>query len=136
MPVKVVDASAVCALLFGEPGSARTAAALEEGRLAAPVLIDYEVASVCRKKIGIHPELREPLLSAFRLLQRFPVDRYGVDAEEVILLAEKTGLSVYDASYLWLARALRAELVTLDRRLASASRRILPQAMVARPSGP
>ncbi|GAB4236596.1 MAG: hypothetical protein OHK0028_13560 [Deltaproteobacteria bacterium] len=123
--VKVVDASAVCAVLFGEPGSAKISAVIENGVLAAPVLIDFEVASVCRKKIGMHPELREPLLSGFRLLQRFPVDRYGVDAEAVIFLSEKTGLSVYDASYLWLANALRADLVTLDRRLVSASRRVL-----------
>jgi predicted nucleic acid-binding protein len=123
--VTVVDASAVSAVLFGEPGAVKVSAVLGEGILAAPALIDYEVASVCRKKIGMHPELRESLLSSFRLLQRFSVDRYGIDAEEVILLSGKTGLSVYDASYLWLARALRAELVTLDRRLASASRRVL-----------
>jgi predicted nucleic acid-binding protein len=36
-------------------------------------------------------------------------------------LAEATGLTAYDASYLWLARTLNAELVTLDRKLAAAS---------------
>ncbi|HZT90151.1 MAG TPA: type II toxin-antitoxin system VapC family toxin [Stellaceae bacterium] len=35
-------------------------------------------------------------------------------------LAEAAGLTAYDASYLWLARALGAELVTLDRKLAAA----------------
>jgi predicted nucleic acid-binding protein len=32
-----------------------------------------------------------------------------------------TGLSAYDASYLWLARDLDVELVTLDRQLAKAA---------------
>jgi predicted nucleic acid-binding protein len=43
----------------------------------------------------------------------------------VVRLAVDTGLSAYDASYLWLALALKAELVTLDARLANAVRRVL-----------
>jgi len=37
-------------------------------------------------------------------------------------LALETGLTVYDASYLWLARRLGAELVTLDKALDAAAR--------------
>jgi predicted nucleic acid-binding protein len=44
-----------------------------------------------------------------------------VDHPRILDLAEATGLTAYDASYLWLARALGAELVTLDRKLAAAS---------------
>ncbi|MCL5965749.1 MAG: type II toxin-antitoxin system VapC family toxin [Deltaproteobacteria bacterium] len=125
MPDKVVDASAISALLFGEPKAARVAESLEGARLAAPALIDYEVSSVCLKKVCLHPERRQSLLGAYRLLMRLPMDRYGVDGEATLLLAEDTGLSVYDASYLWLARSLRAELVTLDRSLAAVARRTL-----------
>jgi len=42
-----------------------------------------------------------------------------VDHRDALALAERTGLTAYDASYLWLARTLGAELVTLDRRLKS-----------------
>ena len=35
-------------------------------------------------------------------------------------LAERTGLTAYDASYLWLARRMRSELVTLERQLEAA----------------
>ena len=44
-----------------------------------------------------------------------------VDHDGVLALAEATGLTSYDASYLWIARALDAELVTLDRKLAAAA---------------
>jgi predicted nucleic acid-binding protein len=37
-------------------------------------------------------------------------------------LALQTGLSGSDAAYLWLARSLDVELVTLDRKLARANR--------------
>lgn len=43
----------------------------------------------------------------------------------VIELAEAEALSVYDTAYLWLARELGCELVTLDRRLAVAARQKL-----------
>jgi predicted nucleic acid-binding protein len=39
---------------------------------------------------------------------------------DVALLAHATGLSAYDASYLWLAGFVGADLVTADRRLAEA----------------
>ena len=42
----------------------------------------------------------------------------AVDHDAVLALAVTTGLTVYDASYLWLARTLDAELVTLDQKLA------------------
>jgi predicted nucleic acid-binding protein len=41
---------------------------------------------------------------------------------EAIGLTERTRLSLYDASYLRLARTLGAELVTLDDKLARAER--------------
>ncbi|MBV9740236.1 MAG: type II toxin-antitoxin system VapC family toxin [Hyphomicrobiales bacterium] len=43
-----------------------------------------------------------------------------VDLTATLDLAESAGLTAYDASYLWLARALGAELVTLDRKLTAA----------------
>ena len=42
------------------------------------------------------------------------------DPTDLLLLANATGLTPYDASYLWLAGFLGADLVTLDRRLAPA----------------
>ena len=42
-----------------------------------------------------------------------------VDAGEVLALALVWGLSAYDASYLWLAAALKVPLVTFDRQLAA-----------------
>jgi predicted nucleic acid-binding protein len=41
---------------------------------------------------------------------------------ELLLLAERGRLTAYDAAYLWLARSLRAPLVTFDEALARASR--------------
>ena len=57
--------------------------------------------------------------AAFRRGQTLKVETVAVDSIAVLDLAERTGLTAYDASYLWLARELEAELVTLDRKLAA-----------------
>ena len=67
------------------------------------------------------PNRRDAIRAAFRLASRLKVETVAVDQAEILDLAETTGLTAYDASYLWLARALDAELVTLDRKLAAAS---------------
>jgi predicted nucleic acid-binding protein len=118
--VKVVDASALAALLFAEPEAEAIAERLEGARLAAPSLLDFELANVCLIKMRRQPSQREALRAAFRLAHRLRVETVAVDHAATLDLAEATGLTAYDASYLWLARALGAELVTLDRKLAAA----------------
>ncbi len=119
--IKVVDASALAALMFAEPEAEAIAGRLEGARLAAPSLLDFELANVCLIKIRRQPSQREALRAAFRLAHRLRVEIVAVDHAAALDLAEATGLTAYAASYLWLTRALGAELVTLDRKLAAAS---------------
>ena len=44
-----------------------------------------------------------------------------IPPEGLVDVARSTGLTAYDAAYLWLARELEVELVTLDVRLEVAS---------------
>jgi predicted nucleic acid-binding protein len=68
-----------------------------------------------------NPEEESAFVSAFPLRGRLPVRLMAVDHDAVFELAKQTGLTAYDASYLWLAQELGAELVTLDGQLASAA---------------
>jgi predicted nucleic acid-binding protein len=120
MPAKVVDASAIAALVFGEPEAGEVAIRLRGGKLVAPTLLPFEIASVCLKKLTRHADQREALLTALRLFTRLEITTHHVDVAEAVELARHTSLSAYDASYLWLARRLPAELITLDGRLARA----------------
>jgi predicted nucleic acid-binding protein len=61
-------------------------------------------------------------LAAHALVDRLLVDLVAVDTAAVVNVAEETGLTAYDASYLWLARELRSDLVTLDTALHAAAR--------------
>jgi len=119
MAIKVVDASAIGALLFGEPEGPEIAERLEGDRLIAPYLLPFEVASICRKKLQCHAMQRRVILKALAMFEDMDIERIEINLPSIVLLAEQTGLTIYDASYLWLARQTGAELVTLDQRLAA-----------------
>jgi predicted nucleic acid-binding protein len=114
---KAVDASALAALLFGEPEAEAIASRLDGVRLVAPDLLPFELANVCLVKCRRHPDQREALLAALKLRGRLGVEEIAVDHDAVVELALVTGLTAYDASYLWLARQFGADLVTLDKAL-------------------
>ena len=124
MAVKVVDASALAALLFGEPEAEQIAGRLTAARLVAPALLGFELANVCLIKCRRHPGQNDTLRTAFALRSRMQVEEIAVDQDESLALAATTGLTAYDASYLWLARRLDAELVTLDRQLGKAAAKL------------
>ena len=113
----VVDASAIIAILFDEPTRDATAARLRGHDLAAPMFLPFEVASACLKKMRRFPAARLALMEAFRTLPEWGIEYHEVDLAQAIRLGEQTGLAVYDATYLWLARELDVELVTLDEKL-------------------
>ncbi|MEY4634326.1 MAG: hypothetical protein RJA55_124 [Acidobacteriota bacterium] len=114
----VVDASAVAAVLFQEPDGATIEAHTEGETLIAPHLIDYELANICWKRIRREPMAGPGLLTMLSGLASLGIRHIEVPAVEVATLAMQTGLTAYDASYLWLAMSRDLELVTLDSQLA------------------
>jgi predicted nucleic acid-binding protein len=119
--VIVVDASALAVALVddGGPGD-RARQRLRGERLAAPELVDLEVASVLRRLVGHSglPARRAEL--ALQDLATMPLDR----ASHLPLLPRcwelRDNVTVYDAAYVALAELLASPLVTADARLAHA----------------
>jgi predicted nucleic acid-binding protein len=120
---KVVDASAMAAFLFGEPEAESIASRIDNARLVAPGLLAFELANVCLVKCRRQPDQRDSLVEGLLLLGRLGVEEVEVDHAGVLALAMTTRLTAYDASYLWLAQHLGAELVTLDKALGRAAAR-------------
>lgn len=115
----VVDASVLVVALADDTESGDAARERLKGqRLAAPELIDLEVTSVLRKLVGtgLSDERRAQL--ALHDLMQLPMDR----APHATLLPRvwelRDNLTTYDASYVALAEALDAPLLTADAKLA------------------
>jgi predicted nucleic acid-binding protein len=122
---KVVDASAVVAVIFGEPSAQRIADRIRGCALVSSALLDFEVANTCLSKLRRQPAKRVDLLRAYQTREQLRIETMAVDHASVVALAELTGLTGYDASYLHLARTLGVELVPLDRQLAQAAEQAL-----------
>jgi len=114
----VVDASAVAAMLFNEAEGATIRAHIRGETLIAPHLVDFELANICWKRVRRAPSHAAILLTMLAGLAHVNVNRVMVPPTEVAALAVETGLTAYDASYLWLALSRDVELVTLDNQLA------------------
>jgi predicted nucleic acid-binding protein len=125
----VADASAMAALIFNEDGVESAAERLTGATVHAPQLLRSELANIALKKARRHPHLA-PVIFA-RLSEALDglkhIRWHDVPPVDVALLAHVTGLTAYDASYLWLAGWLEADLITLDHRLAAAIEPTLPR---------
>ena len=123
MDVHVVDASALGAIVFGEPEAQKIADKLSGSLLIGPALLPFELASICLKKMKAHPAKKNLIMKAFETSEHLAIEYIDVDHPQVIALAEEAGLTTYDATYLWLAQKTGGRLVTLDAKLRKAAER-------------
>lgn len=117
----VIDASIVIGAATDEPPALAVLDAVQTRVLLSPPLVWIETANVLvrRKQFSV-PDAVFVLRSMERLGLE-SADR-GIDGlVGAMALAQKHLLSVYDATYLWLALDIDAELATLDRDLARAA---------------
>jgi predicted nucleic acid-binding protein len=119
--VIVVDASVVATALADDSSDGdRARARLHGEQLAAPELLDLEVASVLRGQMRAgqidarRAELALTDLNALRV-QRAPHRSLMRRCWQL-----RDNLTIYDAAYVALAEALDVDLLTADRRLAKA----------------
>ena len=101
------------------PGGPVRARLIAEASIASPALIDLEFTNVLRglvAKKSIGPRMAESALSQF---MQAPIQRYGHLALLKRIWRLAGNLTACDASYVALAEVLGADLLTIDRRLAT-----------------
>jgi len=117
MPAKVVDASVLAAIIFEEPRAAEASALIQGVELHAPQLLAYELTHVAQRKSRVYPAQREAIEKALEAALLTDIQWSEVDHVVILRLALETGLTTYDASYLYQAQSLGLDLVTFDQRL-------------------
>jgi len=120
--VIVTDASvAVDLLLNNQPYSDAIIRRIREERaqLAAPYLIDAEVAQVLRRFVRQGKLSDQRALNALQDYADIPLTRYPHLPLLVRAFELRNNVTVYDALYIVLAQTLDAPLITRDRALAN-----------------
>ncbi len=119
--VLVVDASVVVVALAddGRDGD-QLRARLRGERLAAPELVDLEVASVLRRQVRAAAIDTRRAELALADLAAMPLQRAPHSPLVARCWSLRDNLTTYDAAYVALAEALQADLLTGDSRLAKA----------------
>ncbi|MBI3201936.1 MAG: type II toxin-antitoxin system VapC family toxin [Myxococcales bacterium] len=118
----VVDASIVVDFLLGIPPYFEPIAARLESRarsLAAPHLLDAEVAQVLRRHVRSGQLTAGRAAAAFDDLSALPITRYAHSPLLKRAFDFRDNATVYDGLYLALAEALRAPFLTRDEALSA-----------------
>ena len=128
----VVDASALLEVLLQTPlGESVEDRLLDDDQsLHAPYLLDIEVAQVVRRFVLAQDIDSRRAQAALDDFLAFPIRRHAHDILLPRVWALRDNFTAYDAIYVALAEGLEATLVTHDRRLATAARRLIPVDLV------
>ncbi|UCH86455.1 MAG: type II toxin-antitoxin system VapC family toxin [Dehalococcoidia bacterium] len=118
----VLDASSLVAVLLNTDVGRRMANVISSPAesLHAPQLLDIEVLQVLRGHVRRGAMTAERGAMAAEVLGQLDITRYGHDELSSRIWALRENLTAYDATYVALAEALDAPLLTLDARLAAA----------------
>jgi predicted nucleic acid-binding protein len=123
--IQIVDASAIAALVFGEPEKPWVEDVTDNAELLAPSLLPFELGNICWKKLRRSPEQADIILAAWNAwCASALVKSEATDPVETLILAREHNLTFYDASYLWLAQDRAAQLISLDARLVRTARQL------------
>jgi len=117
----VVDASVLVDVLTNADDSAAVATLASADGLAAPDLIDVEVANVLRR-LWLNSLLDETRFQqALHRLRSLPMQRYPALPLLDRVFKLRDNLTAYDALYVALAESIDCPLATKDQRLARAA---------------
>lgn len=90
-------------------------------RLVSSPLLPLEVANGLRS--GVPKRLtKHQALAVFTDFTGYGIELKEIAEKEVLLLSLEKGLTVYDASYVWLSREENIPLLSLDTKLAKLAR--------------
>lgn len=119
----VIDASIVVKWFTKEQGHTQAKALRDshiqhEIELTAPDLLLFELANALSYNKNLTPEDVKQAIKTINMIQVTLVPPTETLINRAIDVAEKHGITIYDASYLALAEILEINLITADEKLA------------------
>jgi len=111
---KVIDASALMAIILTEPSRDKVIAWTMGTALVSPEMIDAEIGNGLINLFRRHKITEADLLTAYQRFQGIPLRKVNAGIPDALKIACRHGIFAYDAYYLEAASRLGLPLVTLD----------------------
>jgi predicted nucleic acid-binding protein len=113
----VIDASAILAVIVGEPERDRVVDLTTGHRLVGPGSIPWEIGNAFSSMLKQHRLDIEEARRGLGIFQSIPIRYLAVDMENAVAIAHANDMYAYDAYFLDCAGRHAAPLLTLDRPL-------------------
>jgi len=125
----IIDASVLIAVITNEDEKEKLVALTSEAELIAPLSVHWEIGNAFSSLLKRKRLTLKEVLHAIDIYLQIPVRFVEVELTESLELAKELGLYAYDAYLLRCAAKYRLPLLTLDRRLAKATKKKKKQAV-------
>ncbi len=120
----VIDASALIAVLAGEPEREHLLSLTIGANLIAPPSVHWEIGNAFSAMLRRGRTDLSTVLDALSLYGEIPIRFVAIELAESVEMAGRLGIYAYDAYLLTCARRYRAPLLTLDVPLRTLARRV------------
>lgn len=125
VPMKIIaDTNTFIAVALNEPEKAKIIQLTEGHELIAPDVLPFEVGNALTAMMKKNSLKREEVESAWEIIQQIPVDLRQTDIKYSLRIAISYNLYAYDAYFLACAEKLHSPLLTLDRGMQKAARKM------------
>lgn len=118
----VIDCSVVMAFILPDEKNTPIAKKLSKEfgskyKLISPNLLEFETGNALKSAVLSRRITRPESEFLFETFRQLHINFFPIKQESVLRLSLKHNISFYDASYLYLAKANKCELLTLDKKL-------------------
>ncbi len=125
VPMKIIaDTNTFIAVALNEPEKAKIIQLTEGHELIAPDVLPFEVGNALTAMMKKNSLKREEVESAWEIIQQIPVDLRQTDIKYALSIAISYNLYAYDAYFLACAEKLHSPLLTLDRGMQKAAKKM------------
>jgi predicted nucleic acid-binding protein len=120
----VVDTSVIIAVIANEPEREALVELTTGADLIAPRSVHWEIGNAFSAMLRRERIKVEQAIQAVKLYQRIPIRFVDVELEESLQIADTLGIYAYDAYLIRCALKYKSPLISLDRKLVSAAKRM------------
>jgi predicted nucleic acid-binding protein len=115
---RLVDASAIIAVIGEEPDGSKVIEITKGSIIVFPYVVQIEILNALTRMMRKKTITKEGMLKALHSFQQLPIEFMNIDSDRVIEIAWNYKIYAYEACYLEVAQRLNLSLITFDAGMA------------------